>query len=50
MDEIDFNELVEALQELVNVYYEENAPYAISTLPKTLRSLSQTCFNKRNWQ
>lgn len=30
MDEIDFDELVEALQELVNVYHEEIAPYAVS--------------------
>lgn len=30
MDEIDFDELVQALQSLVDVYEEEIAPYAVS--------------------
>lgn len=34
MDEIDFDELVEALQELVNVYQDEIAPYATSLCSK----------------
>lgn len=34
MDEIDFDELVEALQELVDVYQDEIAPYAISLCGK----------------
>lgn len=34
MDDIDFDELVEALQELVEVYEEEIAPYAVSLCQK----------------
>lgn len=34
MDDIDFDELVEALQELVNVYQDEIAPYAVSLCAK----------------
>ena len=34
MDDIDFDELVEALQEIVKVYEEEIAPYAISLCQK----------------
>ena len=30
MDDIDFDELVQALQLLVNVYHDEIAPYAVS--------------------
>lgn len=30
MDDIDFDELVEALKELVEVYEEEIAPYAVA--------------------
>lgn len=34
MDDIDFDELVESLQQLVNVYHDEIAPYAISLCSK----------------
>ncbi len=34
MDDIDFDDLVKALQELVNVYNEEIAPYAVSLCSK----------------
>ena len=34
MDDIDFDELVEALQQLVNVYHDEIAPYAVSLCTK----------------
>jgi len=34
MDDIDFDELVKALQELVEVYEEEIAPYAIGLCQK----------------
>lgn len=34
MDDIDFDELVEALKTLVEVYHEEIAPYAISLCSK----------------
>lgn len=34
MDDIDFDELVSALQELVNVYQEEIAPYAVTLCQK----------------
>ena len=34
MDEIDFDELVQALQELVNIFHDEIAPYAIALCQK----------------
>ena len=34
MDDIDFDELVQALQQLVNVYHDEIAPYAVSLCAK----------------
>lgn len=34
IDEIDFDELVHALQELVNVYQEEIAPHALALCDK----------------
>jgi hypothetical protein len=34
MDDIDFDELVQALQQLVNVYHDEIAPYAVSLCQK----------------
>lgn len=45
MDDIDFDELVQALQELVEVYNEEIAPYAVGLCQKLseayLRLVSQ---------
>ena len=45
MDDIDFDELVKALQDLVEVYEEEIAPYAVSLCSKLgeayLRLISQ---------
>lgn len=34
MDDIDFDELVQALQQLVNVYHDEIAPFAVSLCQK----------------
>lgn len=34
MDDIDFDELIKALQDIVNVYSEEIAPYAVSLCQK----------------
>jgi hypothetical protein len=34
MDDIDFDELVESLQQLVDVYQDEIAPYAVSLSTK----------------